>query len=117
MSCIQMQSLVSRRWSKYRIQHSPDKLLIFCSIVAVHGLNGEAINTWKHKTEKIWLLDFLPSDLRNPRIMTFGYNSRVAFCKSKANIEQHARMLLNKLNEMRGKKVFRYLQRRRRDLI
>ena len=49
------------------------------SIVAVHGLGGHAMATWTHdSTGKLWLRDFLPHTIPNARIMTFGYDSRVA---------------------------------------
>lgn len=47
------------------------------SLVAVHGLNGDAFETWTHKESKVmWLRDLLPEELPNVRIMTYGYNSK-----------------------------------------
>ena len=51
------------------------------SIVAVHGLNGNAYRTWTVKggsdgEEVLWLRDFLPPRLPRNRIMTFGYDAR-----------------------------------------
>ncbi|KAL6240249.1 hypothetical protein RBB50_012854 [Rhinocladiella similis] len=52
-------------------------------IVAVHGLGGDAINTWTQpKSKKFWLRDFLPQQIPGARIMTFGYNADVAFGQS-----------------------------------
>lgn len=44
------------------------------SIVAVHGLNGHREKTWT-KDDINWLRDFLPSDIPNARILTWGYDA------------------------------------------
>ncbi|KAK9642580.1 hypothetical protein HCH54_008014 [Aspergillus fumigatus] len=46
-------------------------------LVAIHGLNGDPINTWTHtETEVMWLRDLLPAAIPDICIMTFGYNAR-----------------------------------------
>ena len=67
-------------------------------VVAVHGLQGSAIKTWEHSNGKMWLKDFLPSELPFARIMTFGYDSTVLLSKSVAEIEDKALELLNQLS-------------------
>ena len=67
-------------------------------VVAVHGLQGDAYKTWEHDNGSLWLRDFLPSDIPNARIMTFGYDSTVAFSRSVAKIEDEAFELLNQLS-------------------
>lgn len=77
------------------------------SIVAVHGLGGDAWNTWTwtdHESTKMWLEDFLPAAVPNSRIMTFGYDSAVAFSKSVSGIEGFAKQLLYRLQFMRESK-------------
>lgn len=38
------------------------------SIVAVHGLGGDAVNTWTHpKSKAFWLKDFLPQQMPDAR--------------------------------------------------
>ncbi|KAI0203059.1 hypothetical protein F4808DRAFT_458281 [Astrocystis sublimbata] len=72
-------------------------------IVAVHGLNGKARDTWKHQESgMLWLEDFLPEVIPQARIMTFGYNSSLLFSHAKGRIEDFARQLLDKLWEMRN---------------
>jgi hypothetical protein len=55
-------------------------LTLDISIVAVHGLNGDAFKTGMSKTSRIsWLSDanMLPGVLRNARFLTFGYNADI----------------------------------------
>ncbi|KAI0454754.1 hypothetical protein F5B21DRAFT_514460 [Xylaria acuta] len=67
-------------------------------IVAVHGLNGKARDTWKDEASgMLWLEDFLPEVLPQARIMTFGYDSGLLLSHSKGRIDDFARDLLNRL--------------------
>ena len=71
-------------------------------MVAVHGLCGDPHDTWTEEaSKKLWLQDFLPSQVPNTRIMTFGYDSLVAFSKSEIEIRDVAVDLLNRLNDER----------------
>ena len=73
------------------------------SIVAVHGLGGHAMNTWTHEaTGKLWLRDLLPHAIPNSRIMTFGYDSRVAGSKSVVGMMENANILLTQLSLLRN---------------
>jgi hypothetical protein len=70
-------------------------------IVFVHGLTGDAFNTWlEDKFGIYWPLDLLGNDLPNARIMTFGYDADVMHAKgpiSQNNLEDNAETLLNDL--------------------
>ena len=71
-------------------------------LVAVHGLGGHRKRTWQHtETGAYWLQDFVPADIKNARIMAYGYNSAVAFSKSIAGVEEFARDLLERLKTVR----------------
>ncbi|KAJ9156533.1 ankyrin [Pleurostoma richardsiae] len=70
-------------------------------IIAIHGLGGDRLATWKHSCGRVWLRDFLPLHFPNARIMTFGYNSAVAFSKSIASIDDFAVELLERLTSAR----------------
>ncbi|KAI9687024.1 MAG: hypothetical protein M1822_002434 [Bathelium mastoideum] len=72
-------------------------------VVAIHGLNGHAIETFKtKKTGKFWLgdEDLLPSHLKQARVLTFSYNASVAALFGSASadrIMQHAHTLIAEL--------------------
>ena len=77
-------------------------IFLSISIVAVHGLNGDPVNTWKHpKTTHFWLQDSLPHDIKGARILNYGYNADVVFGNSTANIWDHAKSLLGSLIDER----------------
>ena len=76
---------------------------VYSSIVAVHGLGGGPFETWAEETSgKLWLRDFLPSQVPNTRITSYGYDSSVAFSKSEIELCDVARDLLNRLDDERG---------------
>ena len=76
---------------------------VYSSIIAVYGLCGDPYKTWTEETSgKLWLRDFLPSQVSNTRIMSYGYDSSVAFSKSEIQLADVAVDLLNRLNDERG---------------
>lgn len=54
--------------------------------MAVHGLQGDAYRTWEHDNGSLSLREFLLTDIPNARIMTFGYDSTIAFSRYWARI-------------------------------
>lgn len=70
--------------------------------MAVHGLEGDSIETWIHpKSNAFWLKDFLPQQIPDARIMTFGYNAAAAFGQSTSDVIDHAKGLLSSLVDKR----------------
>ena len=69
--------------------------------VALHGLNGHYRKTWTATPAvgkpKNWLEDFLPEQIPNARIMSYGYNSTVQLSKSVADIDTFAEQLIHSL--------------------
>lgn len=69
------------------------------SIIAVTGLAGHALGSWKspgrHTT---WLRDFLPEDIPNCRILTYGYASTVKDSNRDSSIQDYARQFLEAVN-------------------
>ena len=78
-------------------------MLTLASIIAVHGLNGDAFETWTTKnTGRFWLrdTDILPADLKRARILTFSYNASTSALLGKTSsdrILQHAHTLVAEL--------------------
>ncbi|KAK8097440.1 hypothetical protein PG984_016579 [Apiospora sp. TS-2023a] len=68
-------------------------------IVAIHGITGDAYNTWKSPSGGLWLQDFLPEDLPGARVYSYGYDADVFFTKSTGNVETFARTLLENLKQ------------------
>ncbi|KAI0904415.1 ribonuclease-like protein p/mrp subunit [Ustulina deusta] len=72
-------------------------------IVAVHGINGDAFNTFSTKSNnRFWLgdHDMLPRDVPNSRIMTYRYPASVATLlggTSSDRILQHAQTMVAEL--------------------
>ncbi|KAM7205418.1 Cytochrome P450, partial [Naviculisporaceae sp. PSN 640] len=84
----------------YRPVHTEPQL----DIVAVHGLNGDALRTWTAKERKSsWLSDpeFLPRHVPHARVLTWGYNasfsSIVGDTPSQDRIHHHAHTLVANL--------------------
>ena len=71
----------------------------FDSIVAIHGLDGDRKESWTTENGTFWLRDFLPGDLPNARILTYGYDSatRGRMQLSNQTLYDHAEDLVNKL--------------------
>lgn len=70
--------------------------------MAVHGLGGDAFNIWTHpKSKSFWLRDFFPSQIRDARIIIFGYNAALVFRHSTAEVINHAKSLLSSLVDKR----------------
>jgi hypothetical protein len=75
-------------------------------LVAIHGLGGHYDETWTDKNAgKNWLHDFLPEQIPQFRIMSWGYNSRVLWSKSVGNVTTFAQSLLADLETCRNTKA------------
>lgn len=85
------------RWSKCDTLSHVLRLNEIFSVVAVHGLYGNALQTWTSDQSKaLWLRDaeMLPKVIPNARILTWGYNADVhAF----NHVMQHAHTLVAQL--------------------
>jgi len=57
---------------------------VYASVVAVHGLDGDCMESWTHRHKSrfwapestMWLKDLLPKKLPNVHVMTWQYDGR-----------------------------------------
>lgn len=80
-------------WTPLNVPHSP----VQADVVAVTGLAGHAFGSWAHDHHHQWLRDYLPMDLPNLRVMTYGYDSELAAELSRQDLELHAEDFATKL--------------------
>ncbi|SCN65891.1 uncharacterized protein FFB20_12367 [Fusarium fujikuroi] len=82
------------------IYEGPDAKFDIC---AVHGQDGNAMDTWTAVNGKMWLRDLLPEheNFINSRIMTFGYDSDLTDKITVMGLDDWAETLLRSLNEVR----------------
>ena len=75
-------------------------------IVAVHGITGDAFNTWTDPNGNLWLRDLLPNDLPGIRVFSFGYPAEVVCSLSTGDFDVYSRSLLEALKgQRRGDEV------------
>lgn len=76
---------------------------IIADVVAVTGLGGHAWGSWRSPDgEVMWLADYLPLDIKNCRIMTFGYNSHLFGSDADSqDMDDYRRALLEQVAEAR----------------
>ncbi|TGO71041.1 hypothetical protein BELL_0627g00030 [Botrytis elliptica] len=76
-------------------------------VCAVHGLNGNAFESWvATKNQKMWLRDILPlsKPFDKARIMTFGYSSRLCDRGNLSGITVWSQDLLRSISSLRKTK-------------
>ena len=76
------------------------------SIIAFHGLDGHAFNSWTMQHPNVpggvmWLRDLLPEAINSARILLYGYNSRVLRNASISGIREHARLFVVSLQALK----------------
>lgn len=76
------------------------------SIIAITGLAGHALGSWKSPGGyNVWLRDFLPDDLPECRILTYGYVSAVQHNIDQYNIKMYADEFLDAIHTFRNAEV------------
>jgi hypothetical protein len=76
------------------------------SICAVHGLNGNAFDTWAAQSNArttMWLRDLLPTTkpFDSARVMTFGYSSQLSDRQNLSGIMKWSHHLLLSVSNVR----------------
>lgn len=73
----------------------PANLFAAYSIVAVHGLGGGALSTWRHpESGTMWLQDLLPSAMPTSCIMSYGYDAKIYKSRSTLHMMDNVESLL-----------------------
>ena len=67
-------------------------------IIAIHGLKGAAISTWKHRNGTMWL-ESLPARMPGCHVYSYGYKSRVFCSSSMAGVQDLSRGLLSSVRD------------------
>lgn len=49
----------------------------------------------------MWLRDFLPKDVSNVRVLTYGYNSQLQGNEARSSLLSHSKNFIHRLQEMR----------------
>ena len=72
------------------------------SIVAVHGLEGHAIQTWLHPESNVmWLQTLLSVAMPKSRIMSYGYDANIYKSRSTLHIMDNAADILSEIQAKR----------------
>lgn len=75
------------------------------SVIFVHGLTGNHVNTWTDRSTGVfWPEHLLKNDIPEARILSFGYDADIVHFWSEASqncIGNHAQNLLNSLCQLR----------------
>lgn len=71
-------------------------------MVAIHGLNGDAERTWTHRDSGVlWLRDLLPEEIPAIRVLTYGYDARIANFTSQQHLRSISIKLISELVDLR----------------
>lgn len=68
----------------------------------VHGLDGDPVGTWEADDGTVWPRDLLPKEMKNVRVLTYGYNGSIMDTTSVAEIGDHALNLVGRLDDERS---------------
>lgn len=72
----------------------------FLDIVAVHGITGDAYNTWEQGNSR-WLQDLIPKEMPGVRVFSYGYPAEVFCTLNTGDLAAYARSLLEGLKSVR----------------
>ena len=75
--------------------------LVNYSIIAVTGLAAHAFGSWAHSARNMWLRDYLPRDIKNARVMVYGYPSHLQGNMSRSILSDYSTNLIHRLLTMR----------------
>lgn len=70
-------------------------------MIAITGLAGHAFASWAQPDGAMWLRDYLPKDVKNVRVLTYGYNSQLQGNEDRSSLLSHSKNFIHRLREMR----------------
>jgi len=74
---------------------------IYHSVVAVTGPGGHAFESWRNcESNRMWLQDFLPNNIKGIRIMMYGYNTELVGTNT-GRLLDHRRDLIQQIRSAR----------------
>lgn len=74
-------------------------------MIAVTGVGGKPFMSWQHESGAMWLRDFLPRDVPNVQIFTYGYPSQLEKSGSHARLLDYTTKFLDDLHGLHVKDV------------
>ncbi|KAF8542396.1 hypothetical protein BDD12DRAFT_802949 [Trichophaea hybrida] len=75
---------------------------VVADVIAVTGLAGHAFGSWRNReTHKMWLKDFLPYDVQNIRIMSYGYDSSLGHGNAENRLLDYQRLFIQDIENSR----------------
>ncbi len=92
-----------------RLQHecSPEELFPV-DIIAIHGIDGDAYNTWTHDNGYFWLRDTVPKRFPGARVYSYGYPVNIFMSLEEGGFDSYARGLLWDIAQERRTPEVRY---------
>ncbi|KAI2470183.1 hypothetical protein F4781DRAFT_185637 [Annulohypoxylon bovei var. microspora] len=66
-------------------------------LIAVTGLGGHAFVSWQNAKGQMWLRDYLPADVPNLRVFTYGFPSTLWKTTSTATLSDHTHHFISQL--------------------
>ncbi|CAG8908840.1 unnamed protein product [Penicillium egyptiacum] len=83
------------------------------SIVAVHGLGKNSIETWTHhETGTLWLRDLLPQSIHNARVLTFDYDANPSLYTGKDFMDRVQSQATTLVADLEGERSLENASRR-----
>src|ERR1700759_726245 len=89
--------------------HDDSWLSTFTSCIAITGLSNHPFGSWKHKNRQyMWLRDSLPFDLKETRMLLYGYDTNLPRNDTFQSIDDIATGLCQSIKAIRRNHDVRY---------
>jgi hypothetical protein len=91
----------------------PPKETFPVDFIALHGINEDLWETWRHADGTLWLSDLIPTGLPGSRVWTYGYPANVFSGMHHGTLRNNATRLLAQIaarTEVRAARDFHWSQ-------